>query len=547
MHASLRALRKLALVTTTAAIVGATLASAAPAGTVLILGTSVTGGASSPEAQAAVAAGHTVEIASPADWAAKTAADFATYSALILGDPTCGGPGATAPWIGAAEANRTVWSPVIDGNVVVIGTDEVYHDSQGGSQLTRSAVEFAADEAGKTGLMVSLSCYYHGTAPLTPIAVLDQFGLFTASGVGCYNDAHIVATHPALTGLTDAALSNWSCSVHEAVSTYPSDFLPLAIARGVTGPGSMTFPDGSSGIPYILARGEDLRFISNIELGPATATNPTNTPHTVTATVEENDAAVVGATVTFTVLSGPHAGTTGTGVTGIAGTATFTYTGTAAGTDTIEASYTDSEGTLQRSNTVTKTWIVVDGDGDGVPDDEDNCPTVPNPGQADGDGDDIGDACDPDRDGDGVPNASDNCPDVPNPSQADSDFDGIGDACDPSFTSTPCKVTGGGSITASKHNFGFNAQGTASGAKGNVNYVDKVAGQLKGANVTGVACSGSKASITGSGTWNGAPATFLVTVVDNGEPGRTDTFKITISGGYAAAGTLTAGGNIQIH
>jgi len=74
-----------------------------------------------------------------------------------------------------------------------------------------------------------------------------------------------------------------------------------------------------------------------------------------------------------------------------------------------------------------------DFDNDGVPDANDNCPTVYNPSQTDSDSDNIGDCCDPDvpdADGDGVADPCDNCPTVYNPSQTDTDGNGIGDPCD---------------------------------------------------------------------------------------------------------------------
>jgi hypothetical protein len=74
---------------------------------------------------------------------------------------------------------------------------------------------------------------------------------------------------------------------------------------------------------------------------------------------------------------------------------------------------------------------VVDTDEDGFPDEEDNCPDVPND-QSDVNGDGIGDACQPDdADGDGWPPGEDNCPDDANPSQNDANLDGIGDVCQP--------------------------------------------------------------------------------------------------------------------
>lgn len=92
---------------------------------------------------------------------------------------------------------------------------------------------------------------------------------------------------------------------------------------------------------------------AHLTLSPATATNPVGTTHTVTAVATSvSGSFVAGATVTFTVVSGPNAGQTGTGVTNASGEATWTYTDTGgAGTDTIKATIGSVE-----SNTVSKIW-----------------------------------------------------------------------------------------------------------------------------------------------------------------------------------------------
>ncbi len=59
-----------------------------------------------------------------------------------------------------------------------------------------------------------------------------------------------------------------------------------------------------------------------------------------------------------------------------------------------------------------------DTDGDGVPDDLDNCAGIANPTQHDEDADGFGDACD-------------HCPGIPTVVDGDADGDGVGDACDP--------------------------------------------------------------------------------------------------------------------
>src|SRR5712691_1420684 len=115
-------------------------------------------------------------------------------------------------------------------------------------------------------------------------------------------------------------------------------------------------------------------------------------------------------------------------------------------------------------------------------------------------------------------------------------------------------ATGGGWITGTpsgaKANFGV-AGGIKQGQFwGQLTYIDHGPNgpRVKGTGVTVYkVVNPTTRHIEGTAQVNGQDGfTYQVDVADNGEPGRSDTFTLQLSGGYGASGTL-AGGNIQLH
>jgi hypothetical protein len=97
---------------------------------------------------------------------------------------------------------------------------------------------------------------------------------------------------------------------------------------------------------------------SLLSLVPPAQTHQVLTTATVTATFTNSCGQPLSNTaVNFSILSGPNAGVTGSGVTNANGQATFSYSSSKLGTDNVRASVTNLAGSLN-SNTVAVTWTV---------------------------------------------------------------------------------------------------------------------------------------------------------------------------------------------
>lgn len=314
---------------------------------------------------------------------------------------------------------------------------------------------------------------------------------------------------------------------------------------------------------------------AHITLTPATDTNTTGQEHCVTATVTDSFGnPVPGVTVNFNVSGANTA--TGVGVTDASGQATFCYTGTHVGTDTITAT---AVGGSDPSATATKryqpgeartltlspktatnvvgsqhcvTATVKDAFGNPVP-------GVPVTFTVTGSTSTGGTVTT------GPAGTAQFCYTGPALPGADVITATAQSGSHPSDTATKawvipgstagCKVTGGGRITAAngdKATFGGNANGT--GPSGEEEYQDHGAAadiNVHSLTITAVTCSADRtsASIFGTATINGGGSyNFRIDVRDLDEPGRTDRYRIRLSNGYDSGDQqLLLGGNIQIH
>jgi len=129
---------------------------------------------------------------------------------------------------------------------------------------------------------------------------------------------------------------------------FSDNFYKFNIATGTVEVGPINSGGSLAGL---CLKGELTAAIPQITLTPPTATNPTGSNHTVTATVASGGTGVSGILVTFSITSGPDMGASGTCSadatchTDTNGHVSFTYLNNGTGgTDTIQACFTDKQG-----------------------------------------------------------------------------------------------------------------------------------------------------------------------------------------------------------
>ncbi len=147
-----------------AAVATASPAHAATSAPVLVL--VLNGETTAPETTVLQDAGYSVTQVTPSAWEAMSASSFASYAALVIGDPSSGSCSTLTPTTATSgtDALGTAWQSAVSGNVVVAGTAPAYADTTGADSLISDALGYAAagysSSSGQgTGLYVALLPY----------------------------------------------------------------------------------------------------------------------------------------------------------------------------------------------------------------------------------------------------------------------------------------------------------------------------------------------------------------------------------------------------
>lgn len=215
------------------------------------------------EIEVAQADGHSLTIVDESGWAGMSAGQFAAFDALIFGDGACGGGEAV---FGAVNANKTTWSPVVTGNIVVHTFDPFAHetdpnDTTGTIGLTSNGMNVAASGEG-TGLYYANGCRNDNVPSPAKggsfeLVFLSAFGSFVLGDDNQDPVTIVDPSSPVVAGLTEADLSDWGESTHAFFISIPPEF--MVVATSVPGAGDKgTLQE----VPVLITRGT--RFVGTI-------------------------------------------------------------------------------------------------------------------------------------------------------------------------------------------------------------------------------------------------------------------------------------------
>ncbi|MFO0650035.1 MAG: hypothetical protein U0326_27690 [Polyangiales bacterium] len=165
--------------------------------------------------------GTVVTVASDAMWRSMTAADFATYQILIVGDLSCSGP--TSANLQALFDTRATWGAAVNGRVAVTTADAGCHQpgATGAVTYLRTVLSWVASGPG-------LGAYFSGDWGRRRFDYLSPFGAFSSTSLDRDDVTITMASHGTMAGSTSGSLSNWGSTYHAFMSSIGTGFVTTA-------------------------------------------------------------------------------------------------------------------------------------------------------------------------------------------------------------------------------------------------------------------------------------------------------------------------------